>query len=342
MPLNSGVRRQGKFSAMNAPRANLAELRRSAAAAHAIVSGFVPRRYLRPLVEALAHSVRCADRENSAKWGLRLNQDSIMLKVGFVEVLQIGNGWFHELVRRDLVPAALRSDRRLRFSDPHYRNAPECEACDFALPSGLASYTVLLKAYEAAIAVAAQSRRHTTTLHDHSPGLIVFLATELGAELPQPAYLVQEPDPAPSRALLASDLSEPPSRTEIRVNRIIRDTVLVQRLKALHDGRCQRCSLRLDLPDGSAYSEGHHLQPLGSPHNGPDVSENVLILCPNCHALFDLAAVPMERSSLRHRQGHAVGQQFISYHNLLVRKSVPPNPRPQPRGTAKRRRAVRP
>ncbi len=134
--------------------------------------------------------------------------------------------------------------------------------------------------------------------------------------------LVRRTPETPSRAFIASDIWEPPSRTEVRVNRVIRDTVLVQRLKALHDDRCQRCFLRLDLPDGSAYSEGHHLQPLGSPHHGPDVPENVLILCPNCHALLDLAVVSIEKSSLRLHPAHAVGQQFLSYHNVLVSRAA--------------------
>lgn len=91
--------------------------------------------------------------------------------------------------------------------------------------------------------------------------------------------LVSRAFETPSRETIASDISEPASRSDVRVNRIIRDTALIQRLKTIHNGQCQRCNLRLDLPDGSAYSEGHHLQPLGGPHHGPDVPENVIILC---------------------------------------------------------------
>ena len=107
------------------------------------------------------------------------------------------------------------------------------------------------------------------------------------------------------------------------MNRIIRDTALIQRLKTIHNGQCQRCNLRLNLPDGSAYSEGHHLQPLGKPHCGPDVPENVLILCPNCHALLDLAAVQIDIKELRLHPKHSVDQQFIIYHNAYVQSKLP-------------------
>lgn len=134
--------------------------------------------------------------------------------------------------------------------------------------------------------------------------------------------LVSRASETPSRETIASDISEPASRTDVRVNRIIRDTALIQRLKILHNGQCQRCNLRLDLPDGSAYSEGHHLQPLGGPHHGPDVPENVIIVCPNCHALLDLAAVQIEREDLRHHSKHLVEQKFISYHNAYVKEKT--------------------
>jgi hypothetical protein len=118
---------------------------------------------------------------------------------------------------------------------------------------------------------------------------------------------------------VACDVTDPPARTEARVNRIIRDTAIVRRLKRLHDHRCQRCGLRLELDDGSAYSEGHHLKPLGSPHDGPDVPENLIVLCPNCHALLDLCGVSLETKSLRLHRQHKLGKQYVEYHNLLFR-----------------------
>ena len=70
------------------------------------------------------------------------------------------------------------------------------------------------------------------------------------------------------------------------------------------------------------YAEAAHIQPLGKPHNGPDVPENILCLCPNDHLLFDMGAltidddfVVQERgTSLRIVKGHAVGVRYVRYH----------------------------
>jgi predicted restriction endonuclease len=41
------------------------------------------------------------------------------------------------------------------------------------------------------------------------------------------------------------------------------------------------CGETIPLADGLRYAEAHHIQPFGAPHNGPDISENVICLCPN-------------------------------------------------------------
>ena len=81
-----------------------------------------------------------------------------------------------------------------------------------------------------------------------------------------------------------------PNRREVRVSRIIRDTVQARAIKTLYDHRCQMCGTRLKCPAGP-YAEAAHIRPLGTPHNGPDTKDNILCLCPNHHALFDNGAV---------------------------------------------------
>jgi hypothetical protein len=294
---------------MNARRVDFVALRRSEAAARAIVGDFVPRRYLRSLVAALAHSVRCADRANPAKWGLRLNPDSVMLKVGFVEVLQLGAGWFHQLVRSDLVPAKLRFDGRLRFSNPRYRNAPECEACDFDLPSALAMYSGLLTAHEAAIEVAANSRRHTTTTHDHSPGLIAFLANELGSAIPQPEYLVQEPEFAPSipEEVPADEEFAEGAVTQVLVNRYERDPEARRRCIAHYGATCAACGLTMRSlygPDVDGLIHVHHLTPLSeSRKSAVNAIRDLRPVCPNCHAVIHATRPPRTLEQVRAMAG---------------------------------------
>lgn len=100
--------------------------------------------------------------------------------------------------------------------------------------------------------------------------------------------------------------------------RILRDTELARRVKLIHDFECQICGHTIVLPDGSRYAEAHHIQPLGSPHDGPDVMGNILCLCPNHHAECDLGVNQLDLSSLRHVDGHNVDEAYIEYHNREV------------------------
>jgi hypothetical protein len=118
---------------------------------------------------------------------------------------------------------------------------------------------------------------------------------------------------APPRIQQIDD-AEPsePRRTLQTVSRIIRQTKLIEQLKLLHDNRCQICGLAIQLGDTS-YSEGHHIRPLA--RNGPDVAENILILCPNHHVLCDYGGPRLDRSALRLDSRHNVGDQYIEWHN---------------------------
>lgn len=122
-------------------------------------------------------------------------------------------------------------------------------------------------------------------------------------------------------ALRPVDL-DPPLRIETVTYRILRDTVAARQLKTEHECRCQICGTTIDLQDGSRYAEAHHIRPLGSRHNGPDVRENMLVLCPNHHAMCDYGVIPLARETLREIVGHAVHQSFIDYHNEMVYRSA--------------------
>lgn len=103
--------------------------------------------------------------------------------------------------------------------------------------------------------------------------------------------------------------------------RILRDTALARTLKEVHNDRCQICGETLELRDGARYSEAHHIRPLGRPHYGPDVEGNILVLCPNHHALCDLLAIGLDMGSLRLHREHQVEERFLDYHNSLLRTS---------------------
>jgi hypothetical protein len=109
-----------------------------------------------------------------------------------------------------------------------------------------------------------------------------------------------------------------PDRIATTTQRIIRDTALSKRIKRLHEWSCQLCSTVIELPGGGRYAEAHHLRPLGSPHDGPDSDQNLVCVCPTCHAKLDFGVIPLRRSDFRLVSGHSVAQQFIDYHNNTI------------------------
>jgi hypothetical protein len=109
----------------------------------------------------------------------------------------------------------------------------------------------------------------------------------------------------------AHDVDDPPSPESFGyvVHRKIRDSPLSRRLKLLHNDRCQICGFAVPLSGGGTYSEGHHVKPLG--HEGPDVAENILVLCPNHHAQCDYGAIRIDTASLHQHPEHRVEQHTL-------------------------------
>lgn len=111
------------------------------------------------------------------------------------------------------------------------------------------------------------------------------------------------------------------------VQRIVRSSSVVRSIKQMYKFSCQICAGTLIGPTGP-YAEGAHIKPLGKPHNGPDIPENVLCLCPNCHVLFDIGGIAVEANldvidhlgesfagrRLRTAPDHKINPEFLAYH----------------------------
>ena len=269
------------------------ENRRSPSAARDVLEKLVPKARLISLAKVLAHSVSFAYRASPSKWGLRLNRDNVMLKVGFVEVLQIGDGWFHFLLKSEFVPPSWRSDRRLEFSDRPYRNAPECDACDMQIALAARAYEALREAHEAAIEIAARSPRHTSTTRDHSPGLVVYLSQLLNVALPQPAYLqsmLEHSSTIPEEIPGDAEFREG-AAVQILVNRHERDPVARERCIDHYGPKCVACGFLASNQYGSDVSgliHVHHLEPLARAGKSKvvDPVRDLRPVCPNCHAVI--------------------------------------------------------
>ena len=138
-------------------------------------------------------------------------------------------------------------------------------------------------------------------------------------------WRLHSPKPPPDRefVLPPSDIAAPPDRIEVHVQRIVRDTVAAKSLKALYDYKCQVCDLRIEPASGSYYVEVHHVRPLGGGHSGLDMHTNMLVLCPNHHAMFDFGIprfitadrITISRTSHTLTCKHNLTEDVIAYHN---------------------------
>jgi putative restriction endonuclease len=103
-----------------------------------------------------------------------------------------------------------------------------------------------------------------------------------------------EPGEQPTEAQTAAVAAGPAPRAEVTSQRIIRSSAAVRGVKELHVYVCQVCGEVIETDDGIRYAEGAHIRPLGRPHDGPDVANNILCLCPNDHVRFDLGVLTVD------------------------------------------------
>ena len=110
------------------------------------------------------------------------------------------------------------------------------------------------------------------------------------------------------------DLEET-TRSRVQLNIINRNKALVIGLKKLYNNTCQLCGIKLQISSNQFYSEVHHIKSLGKPHDGPDKSANMIVVCPNCHVLLDFKARSISKQEIICKAPHTINDIFIDYHN---------------------------
>lgn len=122
---------------------------------------------------------------------------------------------------------------------------------------------------------------------------------------------------------------------KISIQRLVRDSVISRQLKAKYKNVCQLCEKRLRNSKGEYFSEAHHIQPYNKTHRGDDTFQNMIILCPNCHAQFDdlyyainpntklvhsvFEDDPNHLNKLRMVTGHILKEDYLEYTwNLFI------------------------
>ncbi len=124
--------------------------------------------------------------------------------------------------------------------------------------------------------------------------------------------------------LSPSKEATPAQRILTNFYRVSRDTALVNEIKKIVDYQCQLCELKLPLSEGKWYIEGHHIKPLGKPYNGPDIKENILIVCPNCHVKCDYKLIELGMDMIKNNRQN-IQQEYLEFHNEEYRIKVETN-----------------
>ncbi|MFI7626360.1 YDG/SRA domain-containing protein [Microbispora rosea] len=127
-------------------------------------------------------------------------------------------------------------------------------------------------------------------------------------------------------ALTREAVPGPAPVTTSIIQRIVRNSMVAHIVKSWYSHECQICGLAIEV-GGGLYSEGAHIRALGQPHHGPDVTENLLCLCPNDHVRFDNGAlylfddlrvfdalVGQTIGRLRVHKDHKIGLSHVAYH----------------------------
>jgi len=125
------------------------------------------------------------------------------------------------------------------------------------------------------------------------------------------------------------DEYEVPERVSSTSDKIKRNQSIVKKVKELHNFTCQVCG-EFFQGVGDPICIAAHIKPLGRMHNGPDVIENLLCLCPNHHDLFDRFGFFIDENlnimqlnqelpknpskKLITNKKHIINPEFLNYH----------------------------
>lgn len=121
-----------------------------------------------------------------------------------------------------------------------------------------------------------------------------------------------------------------PAFASATVTRRIRDTALSREVKAMYSHKCQVCQTSIPGLGERLYSEGAHVKPLGRPHLGADLLDNILCLCPNHHTQLDIGGMVIlddlsvartidykPFTELRFAKGHHIEVSNAKYHRRM-------------------------
>lgn len=88
-----------------------------------------------------------------------------------------------------------------------------------------------------------------------------------------------------------------------------RDPLLAESLKSVYDHRCQVCGLNFRIKYDEPFAETHHIHQLSK--GGIDISENIVVVCPNHHRIIHKTEPKFDRTKLLYRYPNGLEERLI-------------------------------
>jgi len=153
--------------------------------------------------------------------------------------------------------------------------------------------------------------------------------------VPAPTHAVPElPEEVGTEWVEQEEVDQMVDRRLQQVRAQLRDRRKAAALRQHYKNTCILCGTKLQVGTEKFYAEAAHIKPLGKPHNGPDVTSNMLVLCPNHHLQFDSGMMCLEKTGAEYRLvsrvrndplhgkvlklGHPLSDECVSWHREWV------------------------
>jgi 5-methylcytosine-specific restriction endonuclease McrA len=109
-----------------------------------------------------------------------------------------------------------------------------------------------------------------------------------------------------------------PIKKVVVSEKVSRPNAISDFVKQLHNYKCQLCgSLGFTQQNGSLYAEAHHILELHELIPGSYCSDNLIVVCANCHRKLHYANVKFESQSLKQVIAIISGQPFPFTRNIV-------------------------
>jgi 5-methylcytosine-specific restriction enzyme A len=250
----------------------------------------------RAIAANLAASIRMAHAAADACWGVTLFPDKIRLNAGQVETLTLQQDIIRFFFRESLELSHGHEFVITRTGSPIFRAVPVPSGiCDVA-PADVPSLPKAVReAHEAYLQSAASFKRVSPFKRSYSPGVLDYVESVLGVQLPRPSYVTseslgQQVVPLPDELDSIQTLEEG-ARYQVTVNAYERDPRARQLCIARHGTACVICGFSFGAaygPMAEGFIHVHHLRPLSEIGGAYQINptEDLRPVCPNCHAVL--------------------------------------------------------